>query len=129
MAQNPINLALRFILELVALYFIGRWGWTQHSGILRYLLGIGLPLLAAVIWGVFRVPNDGGAPIVRVSGMLRLLIEIIYFGFATWGLFDAGAGPTHGLVATLFFIRLGPTGNMALTFASRKGLVNTFNIT
>ena|SRR6266508_1848426 len=94
MAQNPINLALRFILELVALYFIGRWGWTQHSGILRYLLGIGLPLLAAVIWGVFRVPNDGGAPIVRVSGMLRLLIEIIYFGFATWGLFDAGAATT-----------------------------------
>ena len=91
MGQNPINLALRFILELVALYFIGRWGWTQHSGVLRYLLAGGLPLLAAAIWGVFRVPGDGGAPIVRVSGYARLLLEIIYFGFAAWTLFDSDA--------------------------------------
>ena len=91
MGQNPINLTLRFILELLALYFIGRWGWTQHSGIMRYLLAIGLPLLAAVIWGVFRVPGDGGAPIVRVPGYIRLLIEVLYFGFAAWTLFDAGA--------------------------------------
>jgi hypothetical protein len=58
---------------------------------LRYLLVIGLPLLAAVIWGVFRVPNDGGAPRVRVPGMARFLIEIVFFGFAIWGLFEAGA--------------------------------------
>ena len=91
MGQNPINLALRFFLELAALYCMGFWGWTQHTGVLRYLLAIGLPLLAAVIWGVFRVPNDGGAPRVRVSGVVRFLIEIAFFGFATWGLFDAGA--------------------------------------
>lgn len=90
MAQNPINLALRFILELAALYFIGRWGWTRHSGIVRYLLAIGLPLLAAAIWGIFRVPGDGGVPKVRVPGIVRLLIEVIYFGFAIWSLFDAG---------------------------------------
>ena len=94
MAQNPINLALRFILELVALYFIGRWGWIQHSGIARYVLAIGLPLLAAAVWGIFRVPNDGGAPIVRVPGVIRILIEIVYFGFATWSLFDSGAATT-----------------------------------
>jgi hypothetical protein len=40
------------------------------------------------------VPNDGGAPKVRVPGIVRLLIEIIYFGFAIWGLFDAGATMT-----------------------------------
>jgi hypothetical protein len=91
MGQNPINLALRFFLELAALYFIGYWGWTQHAGVLRYLLAIGLPLLAAVIWGVFRVPGDGGAPRVRVPGIVRLLIEVVFFGFAIWGLFDAGA--------------------------------------
>ena len=91
MAQNPINLVLRFILELVALYFMGRWGWMQFDGALRYLIAIGLPLLAAANWGIFRVPGDGGAPKVRVPGIVRLLIEIIYFGFATWALFDAGA--------------------------------------
>jgi hypothetical protein len=91
MGQNPINLALRFFLELAGLYCMGYWGWTQHNGVLRYLLVIGLPLLAAVIWGVFRVPNDGGAPRVRVPGMVRFLIEIVFFGFAIWGLFEAGA--------------------------------------
>ncbi len=94
MGQNPVNLALRFFLELAALYFIGYWGWTQHDGIFRYILAIGLPLLAAVIWGVFRVPNDGGAPRVRVSGVVRFLIEIVFFGCATWGLFEAGATTT-----------------------------------
>jgi hypothetical protein len=91
MGQNPVNLALRFFLELAALYAIGYWGWVRHEGLLRYLLAFGLPLLAAVIWGVFRVPGDGGPPPVRVPGVVRLLIEIIFFGFATWGLFDAGA--------------------------------------
>ena len=94
MSQNPVNLALRFFLELAALYFMGYWGWTQHKGALRYLLAIGLPLLAASVWGVFRVPGDGGAPRVRVSGLVRLVIEGLFFGFAIWGLLDAGATTT-----------------------------------
>lgn len=89
MGQNPANLVLRFLLELAALWFIGYWGWTQHEGVLRYLLAFGLPLLAAVVWGTFRVPGDGGAPRIRVSGVVRLLIETVFFGFATWALFDS----------------------------------------
>ena len=76
MGQNPINLGVRFILELVLLYALGFWGWTQHAGLWRYVLVIALPLLAAVLWGTFRVPEDasanGKAP-VRVPGWLRLL--------------------------------------------------------
>jgi len=94
MGYNPVNLALRFFLELAGLYFIGRWGWLQHDGIWRYVYAIGLPLIAATVWGVFRVPDDGGAPVVRVSGIVRLLIEAVYFGFATWGLFDSGTTMT-----------------------------------
>ena len=30
-------------------------------------------------------------PRVRSSGVVRFLIEIIFFGFATWGLFESGA--------------------------------------
>lgn len=94
MANNPLNLALRFVLELGGLFAFGYWGWTQHTGALRFLLGIGLPLLAVVIWGTFRVPADssanGKAP-VHVPGWTRLLIELIFFGGATWFLFDTGA--------------------------------------
>ena len=94
MGYHPVNLALRFFLELAALFFIGRWGWVQHEGLWRYVRVIGLPLIAAMLWGVFRVPNDGGAPVVRVSGVVRLLIEAVFFGFAIWSLFDSGATRT-----------------------------------
>lgn len=94
MGNHPVNLALRFMLELAALYFIGRWGWVRFYGVWRYVFAIGLPLIAATIWGVFRVPNDGGAPVVQVPGAIRLLIEAVFFGFATWGLFDSGATTT-----------------------------------
>lgn len=94
MAQNPLNLAVRFLLELVALVAIGFWGWSWGNGALRYLLAIGGPLLAAVVWGVFAVPGDrsrsGEAP-VPVPGWVRLLLELALFAFATWGLYDAGA--------------------------------------
>ncbi len=93
MSQNPINLAVRFILELAALAALAYWGWTQHTGILRYLLAVGLPLLGAVLWGVFAVPGDrsrsGDAP-VPVPGILRLLLELLLFGSAAWCLYDAG---------------------------------------
>jgi hypothetical protein len=92
MSRNPINLAVRFLLELVGLYAVGLWGWTQHTGYLRYLLGIGLPLIAAALWGTFRVPADtsanGKAP-VPVAGWLRLLLEVVFFTSAAWCLFDA----------------------------------------
>jgi len=94
MSQNPANLALRFLLELVALYFIGRWGWIQGNGTLRYVLAIGLPPFAAFVWGTCRVPGYGGAPRVQVPGIVRLLMELVFFGFATWGLFDTGAVTT-----------------------------------
>ena len=73
MSRNPANLALRFLLELAALYFIGRWGWIQGSGALRHVLAIGLPLFGAFFWGTFRVPGDGGAPRVQVPGIMLFL--------------------------------------------------------
>jgi hypothetical protein len=79
MGSNPINLALRFILEIAALFALGYWGWTQHDGVWRFVWGIGLVILAAVIWGTFAVPDDpsrsGNAP-VPVPGALRLVIEL-----------------------------------------------------
>lgn len=93
MAYHPLNLAVRFLLELCALAAIAYWGWTQHSGLLRYLLAIGGPLVAAVLWGTFRVPDDGsssGRAPVPVPGLVRLVLELAFFTFAAWGLYDAG---------------------------------------
>mgnify|MGYP000898998314 CR=1 FL=1 len=46
-----------------------------------------LPLIA--LWGVFRVPNDPGSAPVAVPGLLRLALEVAYFGFAVWALHNA----------------------------------------
>jgi hypothetical protein len=89
MSQNPLNLALRFALELCILAAVGRWGWMQ-GGAARWALAVALPLAAAALWGVFRVPNDGGAPLVQVGGAVRLAIEALLFAAATAALIGAG---------------------------------------
>ncbi len=93
MGSHPLNLAVRFILEIAALVAIGYWGWTQHDGFVRYLLAIGGPILAAILWGTFAVPDDpsrsGKAP-VPVPGIVRLALELALFAFAAWALYDAG---------------------------------------
>ena len=93
MSTNPINLAVRFLLELAALAAIAHWGWTQHQGLFRFLPAIGGPLLAAVLWYSFAVPGDrsrsGTAPFA-VPGIVRLALELALFAFAAWALYDAG---------------------------------------
>jgi hypothetical protein len=79
MSNNPINLILRFLLEIAILFSLGYWGWTQQQGVLRYVLAIGLPIIAAVIWGTVRVPGDAshsGTARVPVPGTLRLIIRL-----------------------------------------------------
>jgi hypothetical protein len=76
-ALKLINLGLRFILEILVLLIIGYWGFQVSQGtLLKFLVGIGLPLLIAVIWGMF------GAPKARylLSGFPCLLLEIVFFG-------------------------------------------------
>ena len=93
MGSNPINLTLRFILELVALFMAGYWAKEQNDSWQRYILMIGLPLILATLWGVFAVPDDpsrsGSAPI-PISGWLRLLLEVAIFSFAIFCLHDLG---------------------------------------
>jgi hypothetical protein len=103
MANNPIVLLVRFLLELAGLFALGYWGWTQHTGALRVLLVILLPVLAATIWGVFRVPGHPGPAPVPVPGIIRLLIELVFFGSAIWALYASGRD-TWGLMMAVVVI-------------------------
>jgi hypothetical protein len=89
MANHPLNLSLRFFLELAALFSLGYWGWTQQQGLIRILLTIGIPLIAAILWGVFRVPGDPGPAPVSVPGVVRLCLEITFFSGASLALIFA----------------------------------------
>lgn len=89
-SATPAVLGLHFLLELAALFAVGFWGWTTHDGTQRWLWAIALPLLLATVWAVFRVPNDGGDPIVTVPGPIRLLIELAVMGIAVGLLWRSG---------------------------------------
>ncbi len=94
MSSHPINLTIRFLLEMTALIAVGTWGWKQSDGWPRFVLAIGIPIILAALWGTFAVPDDpsrsGGAPIVT-PGVVRLLLELAFFAFASWSLYDIGS--------------------------------------
>ena len=90
MNTNPANLAVRFLLEIVMLIAFACWGWHSATGWLRYISAIGLPVIAATLWGVFRIPNDPKPAPVVTPGIIRLLLELVLFGLAAWAFYDLG---------------------------------------
>jgi hypothetical protein len=95
MSQHPLNLAVRFLLELAALVAYGILGWHLGSGLpLKVILALVLVVVAATLWGIFAVKGDRGradkGPIM-VPGWVRLIVEVGIFIGAIWGLYAAGA--------------------------------------
>ena len=81
------NLALAFLLELCALAALGYWGFHTGRGTLAKVgLGLGAPLLAAVVWGLFVAPKAT----VTVPGPVHLALEVAVFGLAAVALHAAG---------------------------------------
>jgi hypothetical protein len=82
-----INLALAFLLELCMLAALGYWGFTLDQGLaIRVGTGLGVPILAAVIWGVWMAPRAPN----RLLKPLHLIVELIIFGLAIAALYAAG---------------------------------------
>ena len=81
------NLLLRFLLELCALGALGYWGFKIGSvTITKIALGVGAPLAAAIVWGVFVSPR---AP-VELPGLVVLLLQVLVFGAAAAALVASG---------------------------------------
>jgi hypothetical protein len=91
---QPANLALRFALELSALAATAYWGWTTGDGAMRWVLGIGAPLLVIVVWALFVSPN----PRIELARPLRLAIEFGVFAAAAAALAASG----HTALAIVF---------------------------
>ena len=89
------NLLLRFLLELCALGALGYLGFKTGSAAPAKLgLGVGAPLVAAVVWAIFVSPQAS----VQLPGFLVLLIQVLVFGSAAAGLVATG----HRTVAVAF---------------------------
>lgn len=53
------NLTLRFLLELCMLATLGYWGLrTGEQLVVKIALGIGVPLLVGMVWGIFLAPKS-----------------------------------------------------------------------
>jgi hypothetical protein len=95
------NLLVRFLLELSALAALGYWGYNSASTVFGKLaLGLGAPLLAAIVWGVFVSPKAA----IPLSTPLWLLVQLGVFGAAIVALVVSGhpsLGWTLGLTVVL----------------------------
>lgn len=77
--MKTANVSLRFLLELCVLGSLSYWGFqTGRVVLLKVAVGIGTPLLVAIIWGFFGAPHSSMAR----SGFQHLVLEIMLFGLA-----------------------------------------------
>jgi len=93
-----------------ALVTLGVWGWTLGDGVIKFVLAVAVPIIAATIWGIFAVPNDpsrsGNAPII-VPGLVRLILELAFFTSAVWTLFamsQSMLGWLFGIVVVVHYL-------------------------
>ena len=94
------NLALKFLLELCALAALAFFGATVGPPVVSVLLGVGLPLLAALAWSRFAAPRSEH----RLQGRARLAFELGVFAAATVALAAAGAHLAAELFAVLALV-------------------------
>jgi hypothetical protein len=95
------NLALAFFLELGVLAALGYWGFQTGQGMIaKIALGIGAPLIAVVVWGLFGAPKSAW----QLKGIPRLILHVVFFGSAAVALFISGQrvlGVAFALVSIL----------------------------
>jgi len=90
------NLALAFVLELCGLAAFGYWG--AHTGthtLTSVALGVGAPLVAALLWGVFAAPRAPAA-----SPAAAAVVQVVFFLAAALALGITG----HPRLAATFLI-------------------------
>jgi hypothetical protein len=81
-----IGATAAFAAELAALAALAAWGFTvPHGPVLRTAAGIGIPLIAAVLWGLFAAPR---APVP--SPVLSLATKVLVLGGAVIALAASG---------------------------------------
>jgi 1-acyl-sn-glycerol-3-phosphate acyltransferase len=96
-ALRSANLAVRLLCELGLLVALAVWGFHTGSGaVAKVALGLGAPLLAAVIWGLWVAPPSRR----RLADPARLVVEALLFAAGVAALAAAG----YLLVAVIFAV-------------------------
>jgi hypothetical protein len=99
------NDVLRFFLELAALASLAYWGFSEFDGVAQWLVGLGAPLLVAVVWGRYMSPKASRPTVDPV----RFLIEFAVFGSGVAALLAADAPVLAVVLAVLAALHLALT--------------------
>jgi hypothetical protein len=81
-----VNDVLRLLLELFAFVTLGIWGFVSFAFPLNIVVGIGAPIVAILLWALFRSPKAVFA--IDVFG--RSLVELVVVAAATLAWLDLG---------------------------------------
>ena len=105
--MRPVNLALRFALELAALAAFAAYGLHAIHGPARFALAAALVLAAAAVWGRWAAPASRH----RLTDPARLVVEVGFFtaagvALAATGRWPFGAALTVAAVANAGLLRL-----------------------
>ncbi len=91
------NLALAFLLELGVLTALVYWGFSSETSVLvKIILGIGVPVVAILVWAILGAPNSAR----RLTGMRYWLLRI-GFNAVGGGAFYVANRPTLGTIFVL----------------------------
>ncbi|MFJ1545883.1 YrdB family protein [Streptomyces sp. NPDC088246] len=89
------NELLAFVVELVALAALARWGFVTGDGTAaRLLLGLGTPAVAIVLWGMLAAPRARFRP--PLAGVL--LVKAVVLGGGVYAVHAVG----HPVAAVFF---------------------------
>lgn len=87
------NISIRFLIEIITAILIITIGLTKYSLPLNILIGIILPIIFSLLWGLFVAPHSSR----RGSTILQVFIELVVFGTCTY-LLVSKLSTTAGLV-------------------------------
>ena len=97
---KALNLLLSFLLELAMLAALGLFGFAVgKNALLAWVLGLSLPMLAAILWGTLAAPRSPR----RLPRIPRFIFALAMFSAADGALYRAGHA--QGAI-DLFFLNL-----------------------
>lgn len=98
-----VIIAIFFLLELATLGAWMYWGLHLDKNLFsKIVLGIGIPLLIAMIWGMFIAPKAS----IPVLVPLRIFLQVIIFGSAVAALYLADQGRLALIFAVVALVEM-----------------------
>lgn len=83
-----LNNLVSFLLELAMLGAISFWGFhAGNTSLIKWLLGLGIPLLVIVFWSVFMAPQANN----RIAWPWLPVVSLLLFLISAAALYGAGA--------------------------------------